>query len=158
MKEKVKLSTGGFIFSVFSLVLMGAAIYYMWGSARPVATFVLITGTVVWLVAALIYMPLTIEVDEKAIWINRPLWSKRIPLSEVLRVQQLQPTMGERRILGSGGFMGYWGRFRDREIGNYFGYYGRASDCFLVRLRNGRQYILGCENPAEMVAAIKERL
>lgn len=66
--------------------------------------------------------------------------------------------MGERRIIGSGGWFGYYGRFSDREIGKYFAYYGKASDCFLVTLNDGRQYVLGCKNPGAMVEAISSRL
>ncbi len=66
--------------------------------------------------------------------------------------------MGTRRIAGSGGFMGYWGWFREGDIGKYFAYYGKASDCFLVTLRNGRRYMLGCNDAPEMVAAIQKEL
>ncbi|WP_300877569.1 PH domain-containing protein [uncultured Duncaniella sp.] len=66
--------------------------------------------------------------------------------------------MAEKRICGSGGFMGYWGWFSERDLGKYFAYYGKASDCFLVTMKDGRKYMLGCQNPAEMVDAINARL
>ncbi len=54
--------------------------------------------------------------------------------------------------------MGYWGWFSERDLGKYFAYYGKASDCFLVTMKDGRKYMLGCQNPAEMVDAINARL
>ncbi len=54
--------------------------------------------------------------------------------------------------------MGYWGMFKEGDIGHYTAYYGKASDCFLVRLDNGDKYVLGCKNPDEMIAYIKRMI
>ncbi len=29
--------------------------------------------------------------------------------------------------------------------------YGNEADCFIVRLNNGKQYVLGCDNPDSIV-------
>lgn len=100
-------------------------------------------------------MPLSIGADRYAIYINRSLRIKAIPMREVKSVRICHPTMGAVRICGSGGFMGYWGWFRERDLGRYFAYYGRSSDCFLVELHSGRKYILGCRNASQMVEYIR---
>ena len=51
--------------------------------------------------------------------------------------------------------MGYWGLFREGDVGRYMAYYGKASDCFMIRMKNGDKYVLGCKNPGEMVEYIK---
>lgn len=79
-------------------------------------------------------------------------------MSEVESVELFQPTMGAIRICGSGGFMGYWGIFREGDIGNYIAFYGKASDCFLVRLKNGSKYVLGCNQPDKMVDYINSQI
>lgn len=79
-------------------------------------------------------------------------------MSEVENVELFQPTMGAIRICASGGFMGYWGIFREGDIGKYYGFYGKASDCFLVRLKNGNKYVLGCDQPEKMVDYIKMQI
>ena len=33
-------------------------------------------------------------------------------------------------------YMGYWGVYRG-YIGRYIAYYGKASDCFLINMKNG---------------------
>ena len=66
--------------------------------------------------------------------------------------------MGERRVCGSGGWFGYWGWFHDRELGRYFAYYGKSSDCFLVRLRNGRNYVIGCQNSQTIVDEVCKKI
>ena len=66
------------------------------------------------------------------------------------------PTMAKKRICGSGGWFGYYGWFSEPSIGKYFAYYGKASDCFLVTLKDGKKYVLGCESPDEMVEVINK--
>lgn len=159
MKSRVELSSYCFIISSIGIAVMCGA--FLFGLKRHAADWT------VWLLAAmiltlclsaLIYMPLSVSVDDKALTVSRPLWHKSIPLAKIASVRLFQPTMGERRIIGSGGWFGYYGRFSDREIGKYFAYYGKASDCFLVTLNDGRQYVLGCKNPGAMVEAISSRL
>ena len=65
------------------------------------------------------------------------------------------PTMGTIRICGSGGWFGW---FSEKDLGKYFAYYGKASDCFLVTLKNGKKYMLGCKDTPKMVNAINEKI
>jgi len=101
-------------------------------------------------------MPLSISVDNNQLKINRMLQAKLIQIGEIKAIGLLSPTMAERRICGSGGFMGYWGWFCEPSIGRYFAYYGKASDCFYIELKNGRKYLLGCKNPQEIVGYIQQ--
>lgn len=158
MRQKVELSSGVIIYTVLVLLAAAGAGFFVYKPGREWLCVVLAVCMGAWLIAALFYMPLSIEVDDKELTINRPLRRKHIPLADIKTVQQMQPTMAERGWPCSGGFFGYWGKYSERDIGNYFAYYGRSSDCFLVRLRNGRQYMLGCCNSAEMVDAIKQKL
>lgn len=66
--------------------------------------------------------------------------------------------MGAVRILASGGYFGYWGTFRENDIGRYKASYGRASDCFILIMKNGDKYVFGCKNPQSMVDYIKNNL
>ncbi len=79
-------------------------------------------------------------------------------MQNVASVELFQPTMGAIRICGSGGFMGYWGLFREGDIGRYYAFYGKASDCFLVRMKNGDKYVLGCDQPQKMVDYIESQI
>lgn len=120
--------------------------------------YVIACALVYMCVMALFYAPMSISVDDRSLNVNRPLRVKSIPLADIKSVELCSPTMSERRICGSGGWLGYWGWFREPSIGKYFAYYGKASDCFLVRLKDGRQYLLGCANPAPMVEFIKSKI
>lgn len=99
-------------------------------------------------------MPLSISVENGTLNINRPLRVKSIPLSSIESVKLFAPTKADKRICGSGGWFGYYGWFHEPSIGRYFAYYGNASDCFLVRLTDGKKYLPGCENPKEIADAL----
>lgn len=109
-------------------------------------------------ISALFFGAAYIKADNNNIVLGSLLRNKKIAMSEVESVELFQPTMGAIRICASGGFMGYWGTFREGDIGKYYGFYGKASDCFLVRLKNGRKYVLGCDQPDKMVDYIKSQI
>lgn len=155
MKRKVNLSTYSMIVSGIGLIVLLVALYYsndIWSISLISAVLVLLCAS------ALFYMPLSVSVDDEYLCVNRSLRVKCIPLSEISSITLMQPTMAERRIMGSGGWFGYWGWFGESSIGKYFAYYGKASDCFLVKLKNGCQYVLGCENPDDIVSRVSSMI
>ena len=133
MKRRVSLSTYSFIMSIIGLIVLLACMYYCrdnWGLYLIGVCLILPCSL------ALFYMPMSISADDTNLNINRSLRIKSIPLKEIKRVKLCPPTMAEKRICGSGGWFGYWGWFSEPSIGKYFAYYGKASDCFLVELKN----------------------
>ena len=156
MESKVKLST----FSLMlTLILTGALFvavsFFLWNHedkgiiGAVLLFFMLISG---WL-----YGPVTIAADEKSVTIKSVLRKQRLDISNIKSVELFQPTMASIRIFGSGGYMGYWGVYRG-YIGRYIAYYGKSSDCFLINMKNGGKYVLGCENPEEMVQFINSKI
>ena len=156
MESKVKLSTFSLMLTlILTGVLIVAVSYFLWNHENRgiivavILFFMLISG---WL-----YGPVTIAADEKSVTIKSVLRKQRLDISNIESVELFQPTMASIRIFGSGGYMGYWGIYRG-YIGRYIAYYGKASDCFLITMKKGEKYILGCENPEEMVNFIKSKL
>ena len=112
----------------------------------------------VFIAAALYFCPLSVEVDDEAVTVNFPLRHRSFKLNDIASAEDMQPTMGEWRICGSGGFFGYWGWFDNKVLGRYFAYYGRGSECFIIRLRSGQIYMLGCEDHAAVLRCIQSRI
>ena len=156
MESKVKLSTFSLLLTLLITgVLIAAVSFFLWNHEEKgiigavILFFMLITG---WL-----YGPVTIAADEKYVTIKSVLRKQRLEISYIKSVELFQPTIGSIRIFGSGGYMGYWGVYRG-YIGRYIAYYGKASDCFLISMKNGDKYVLGCENPEEMVNFINSKI
>lgn len=155
MKSKIKLSSFSLWLTIIMLVVMVAACVATFD--EPAVFYCLLPIPVILLVC-IAYAPLSIRVDNSYITVVRLLKNRKILMRNVESVQLFQPTLGAIRIWASGGFMGYWGIFREGDIGRYEAFYGKASDCFLVRMKNGDKYVLGCENPAAMVEFIKSKI
>lgn len=156
MKSKVRLSTYSLVTTLIAVLVIGWCCVITFG--RGNGFYVVAAIFLIFLVSAALYAPLSVETGEHDVTVRSALKKHRIPLSEIEEVQLFQPTMGTYRLFGSGGFMGYWGIFREGDVGKYTAFYGKASDCFLIRMKDGRKYVLGCEKPENMVENIKQKI
>lgn len=120
--------------------------------------WVILAIWLIFFVFGLLYGPLRITADPTYVVVKSMLLKHKLLVRNMKSVELFQPTMGAYRLCASGGYFGYWGLFREGDIGRYVAYYGKASDCFLIRMKNGDKYVLGCENPDEMVAYIKDAI
>lgn len=155
MKSRVYMSGYSIAVTLICYALFAAA-YFVWPGSERGLTLCVLAALVS--IIALFYSPMSVELKADRLIVNRPLWFKQLRLADIESIRLCQPTMGAQRVCGSGGFLGYWGWFKENDIGKYFAYYGKASDCFLVTMRNGRVYMLGCKDPGQMVEAINSAL
>lgn len=159
MKKRVELSAYCWIITALTIALLcGIFVYILNKSDNDLAVVTLGVIITLLLFLTLFFMPVSISLENDALNINRPIRRKRIPLSDIKNVKLCPPTMGAKRICGSGGFFGWYGWFSEGDLGKYFAYYGKASDCFLVTLKSGQKYMLGCTDAPEMVEAILSML
>ena len=154
-KQQIKLSAYSFIGTIITLVVLVGCTFIIPEIWWQIGWCVFVA---IMLIASLCYMPMSIGADENTIYINRSLKIKTIPMTDVKSVQLHVPSLKTVRVCGSGGFLGYWGWFSEQGVGRYFAYYGKRNDCFLVELKNGRKYLLGCQNAPEMVEYIAKQI
>ena len=149
MVGNVRFSTYSIFVTVLTVGLLAAGLVFTF---QNISTFlILLAVTIMLFYAALLCAPVKIYADRERVTVKSVLKNHKIPMRQVESVELFQPTLGTYRLFASGGFMGYWGLFREGGIGKYAAYYGKASDCFLLRMKNGDNYVLGCENPSAMV-------
>lgn len=110
------------------------------------------------IIVCLFFWPISIEAGESDVIIHRAIGKTIIPYKQIEMVEPFTPSAGSIRILGSGGFLGYWGKFHDSLIGNYIGYWGKNDESFLIKITNGKQYVVSCENHKEMIAYLKNKI
>ena len=53
---------------------------------------------------------------------------------------------------------GRWGKYSDDKIGDYFAYYGKPENTVLIKLKDGRQYVVGGSDAEKMAAYINSKL
>ncbi|MDE6490608.1 MAG: PH domain-containing protein [Muribaculaceae bacterium] len=106
------------------------------------------------------YGPVSVELDDQTLKINRGHIARTINIADIVRVEPHSRTMVDvrKRICGSCGYMGYWGWFSSPSIGRYFAYVGRWRDAFLIELKSGRKYVISCKESDRVVTAINDRL
>lgn len=156
MKSKVKLSTYCSVLTlIITVVLIGACVFTY---SEPIGFYLILSILLIIAVFSCLYAPIGIYANENNIFVRSVLKKHTLLMQNVESVELFQPTMGAIRLCASGGYMGYWGIFKEGDIGRYAAYYGKASDCFLVRMTNGDKYVLGCENPRAMVEYIKSNI
>lgn len=156
MKKLVALSGYCWVFTALALaVLCGISMYAIKQPDSQSAIWILGTIFTLLLIIVIWYMPMAITLDEDSLRVQRPLRIKTIPLSEIENIKMCPPSMGEKTICGSYGFMGHYGWFSEKDLGKYFAYYGKSSDCFLVTLKDGKKYMLGCQDAPEVVETVK---
>lgn len=109
MKKSVEISAYSIIISIISLAVMAAVTYFSFVRGAAGLAWGLIAMMMAICLFSLFYMPLSVAVDDKNLYVNRPLKVKTIPLEDISDVKLCPPTMGARRISGSGGWFGYWG-------------------------------------------------
>lgn len=158
MKKRVELSSYCWIISSLTVAVICGVFLATLKTGNHLAAYIWGAAVILLLLSALCFMPLSVSLDNYSLRIRRPIKSKSIPLSDIADVRLCTPTMGAKRICGSGGWFGWYGWFKENDLGKYFAYYGKASDCFLVTLKDDRKYMLGCKDAPEMVNAINERI
>lgn len=156
MKNKVKLSLFCFIITYFVLLALIIGVFTSWGEGNKAVVLLVILVSLVGI--SLYFFPKSIESNDNGLIIHCQYNDKAFAYSDIEKVERCYPSAGGLRLCGSGGFFGYWGYFTDIVIGNYFGYYGNRSQCILIKLKDGKQYVISCENPDKMVNAISSRL
>ena len=154
MKKSVKYS-GWSWFLTSTMTILCIVLPIVWyNDGKYEKAIVLAVLLAVMIILAMFYAPLYVKITDSHIAVRRLLKSRVINIDDVAAVQLCPPTMGAARVCGSGGWFGYWGWFKERDLGKYFAYYGRSTDCFLVQLKDNRQYVIGCTDAPDVVESI----
>ncbi len=153
MKSRIALSPyTSIITCIYIIVLLTLCVVI---GQHKVATHIFLAVFLILILSAFLFGAFYIKADSKYVILGSILRKRKILISNIESVELFQPSKATIRICGSGGFMGYWGIFKEADLGRYYAFYGKASDCFLVRMKNGDKYVLGCENPSAMFDYIK---
>lgn len=154
MKQKVKFSLFSIILTALVLILFGVGTIMLLENEEKLTLFCIIMGGVT--IAGLYYCPISIEANEFGITFHCLLHSPKTFLYNTIQnVDICYPSFGGLRLCASVGYFGFWSYFRDFIIDPYIGYYGSRNNCILVKLKSGKQYVLGCDNPVAMLEYIK---
>lgn len=144
--ERFRLSNG---VKFTSGIVCGILLYAMidiWsaGIVAGIILYAIIGFVMIWV---LFNMPLYLKADSKQIIIRHPIGKTKILRSEVKEIIPIdrQAISSSIRLFGSGGFLGWYGIFYNREIGRYSMFSGDRENLHLIRTAN-KQYIISSKN------------
>ncbi len=146
---------------LISAILLGATIVISWLALTREASasfrLFLTLNAIILLgvfVAGALLAPRGFALGGGSLRIKRSILPIEIPLASIRSVERLAPEglAGSTRTLGSGGFFGYYGRFRNRTLGDYRMYATRGEGYVLVRA--DCPYVLTPASPDRFIEAL----
>lgn len=162
MKERVDLGAIPFFITLLFIAVYLGAMWMAYSAGNMTAVWIIGAVLMVQCLLGLCFSPMSISVNEGEVCICASFYIKSIPLGQVESVELFRESrheaMGKRAYCFSGGFMGFWGPSRRKGLGEYYSAYGKLEDRFLLSMKDGRKYLLGCRNAAQMVVYIEERI
>lgn len=159
-KQKTKwavLSVWGTLLSVS--LLFGLGLYIMLAEKDAAYIAWILWGLLaVMCLSAMFFYPREIQIKDGGLNIVFPLRTRTFPLTEIAKAEPYQVTMNFVRICGSGGLFGWWGLFRNQELGRFVVYASELDHVFLVELNDGSRYVISCPDPETMCAMIRDAI
>jgi hypothetical protein len=149
---------------VISLIMLGAAGLVTWlgllrGQPMTLRLMLLSSAVIpfVAFVLGALLSPRGFVIRESDLVIERWAGPISIPLSSIQSVERLpaEKLSGSTRTLGSEGFFGYYGRFRNQKLGSYRMYATRSDGYVLVRA--DRPYVLTPDFPDRFIDGLNEQ-
>ena len=153
------------ITAVFGIIVIAVLVYLfktisfkdpfsMWGGKLITALIIII---------AEIYFatttPLFLIYNDYEIRIKMVLGCKKIPYTEIVDIQKIEPTVisNSTRLFGSGGAGGYTGLFHNSVLGDYYIYATKKQHLILVESKT-KKYVFNCSERDKLVPFIKSKL
>ena len=90
--------------------------------------------------------PITLELSETQIIVHKRKGVKIIDYNQILKTEIYKPDKSDIRTFGVGGIFGFFGDFKNSKIGNYQAYVGDFKQAFLIQTKEGKNYVVSCEN------------
>lgn len=136
--------------------------------AAVAAGFIFFHGIVSWIIAGVavatllvnaLMSPVKLRITSTGIVLFK-IFGKKVFLyrdMESISLCDIQ-TSPNIRLIGCGGVMGYTGLFYNKSIGRFTSYVGSMFRTVLIRMNNGKQYVVSCLNPDKLVEICRANL
>ena len=140
------------LYYIGAVVLIGMLIRLLFGGAifAGIVALIIATPIVVGIVVYCEgYSPQRLEISASQITILRRYNSITILRSAIVSIRPLQKKDMSWTINlgGCGGLYGYFGSFRNRQLGEFTLYATAMDNLYLITLSNGQKVVIGCDEP-----------
>lgn len=126
-------------------------------SGKPLIVQWLLSSMIVLpLLGCVAFIPIYISIEDGNVKMKKIIGSIVIPIADISAVRVIDKStvsgLSDRKV-GSGGFCGYLGRFKNEKLGNYTMYVTNRVD--LVKIRTDKKtYVFNCQEPEKFIEVI----
>lgn len=147
---------------IYTIVVIAVmiALTFITSPNKSMALLIDIIGTWLYLffLVGLYFCPKYVEVNRFQFTIGRLFVKKTIRLQEVESAKTYHITMNFVNRLGSYGFFGFWGWYRNQELGKFFVSATNLKQLVVVKLKSGKAYVVSCLDADALSRQINMRL
>ncbi len=150
--DKLAKVVTAFVTILFASVIV-AQLFMLAEAFNYTSVITMIVMIVIYLIVFL-YRPISYEITESMVCINRPLLDIKIPINEINSVVILEESRlrGVVRLFGVGGLFGYWGKFYTSKIGTMTWYATRRDQAILITTTEDKKIVLTPDEPEIFVS------
>lgn len=114
----------------------------------------------IWWIFALCFTPTDVYADDDYVRIRRPFKTRKIRMDEIESAEPYKVSKNPRGkfLKSSPKTFGHWGHYNDDNIGDYFAYYGKPDHTVLIKLKNGKKYVVGGSDSKQMSDYINSKI
>lgn len=124
------------------------ALWWWWLIMVGMPVLILVTG--------MLFMIRGYELMPDGLYIIRPYWRTRIPLSDLLFVKTDRYAMkGSLRTFGNGGMFCFAGRFWNRKLGSFRAFVTDRKRSVILRFVNGQTIVVSPHDPDAFAAMVR---
>lgn len=141
-----------FVTILFASVIV-AQLFMLSEAFNYTSVITMIVMIVIYLIVFL-YRPISYEITESMVCINRPLLDIKIQINDIKSVEILEDSRlrGVVRLFGVGGLFGYWGKFYSSKIGTMTWYATRRDQAILITTTEDKKIVLTPDDPEIFVS------
>ncbi|MBQ8957412.1 MAG: hypothetical protein IJ057_02735 [Bacteroidales bacterium] len=114
------------------------------------------------LIVPALFIPLRLIVSEKSLRIWRPIGKVEIQIADIETCSVIEDSRSifdkTIRTFGSGGAYGFLGRFRHDTLGKIRMFVTHTDQCFLIKTKDGKNFVVSSPKREEIVEFIHLRL
>lgn len=156
MKAKVIWSGTVWTITCMTLALVAIACAMVISVGVEAMSIVFLAVVAIAIIYCLCMSPRSIEVTDTELILKMWIGRRRFALNHVVAAEDCAPNGSDLRLIGSGGVFGFLGRFTNDTIGTYTAYVGDYRGAFVLKMDDGKAYMMSCRNRDAMVEYINE--
>lgn len=134
--------------------LMTGVIYFV-ESVSIIISILLLLLLIVMCVTALMFMPVEVRLNDKTLTVMFPCRYKDFQRSEIVEAVPFTDAKRMWRICGGGAFFGWWGWFSAKGVGKFMMYASNLDHLSLIRLSNGKKYVISCGDEESIMSKLQ---